>query len=210
MHLATTVALLAAGSHARYVRPNSLDSRADKSDIKTLVAFGDSYAAGMGTGTTTTLGCRVGSNNYGKLLQTWFKIPDNGFESHVCSGHTIGELDKQINAWKNYKNADVATLSIGGNDLDFGAMVKNCFLTPGSSVHWSGSDMKEWEKSCNEDKKKANDKMDDGGGSGYVASLKNAYKKILGKAGKDVSRVDPRRRTGMANHGPTIRTSTST
>ena len=37
--------------------------------IKTgYVAFGDSYAAGMGTGVTSDDPCRVGSNNFAKLL----------------------------------------------------------------------------------------------------------------------------------------------
>lgn len=79
--------------------------------IDGYVQFGDSYAAGMGTGTTTSDKCRVGSNNYGKLLYRWFNNGNIPFESRVCSGDTLSGVNNQINAWSSSNVPNVGTIS---------------------------------------------------------------------------------------------------
>ena len=46
------------------------------SDILGYVHFGDSYASGMGAGTTSSDKCRIGSNNYGDQIHTFLNDPD--------------------------------------------------------------------------------------------------------------------------------------
>jgi hypothetical protein len=99
--------------------------------IKTgYVAFGDSYAAGMGTGKTTTDSCRVGEYNIGDLLNKWTNNPGIDFQRKICSGDTLVGLNRQIDEWENPTRADVATISTGGNDVGFSDLVINCVITP--------------------------------------------------------------------------------
>lgn len=87
------------------------------------VAFGDSFAAGMGTGTTTGDACRVGENSYPKLLNEYGKTPTSDFQNLPCSGDTVVGLMSQIDKWITPEKADVATISIGGNDVGFSKIV---------------------------------------------------------------------------------------
>ncbi|OJJ69758.1 hypothetical protein ASPBRDRAFT_197482 [Aspergillus brasiliensis CBS 101740] len=50
---------------------------------------GDSYAAGMGTGTTTSDSCRMESNSYAELVQEWFNTEDFTYTNYACSGDII-------------------------------------------------------------------------------------------------------------------------
>ncbi|CAM1501517.1 Fc.00g035010.m01.CDS01 [Cosmosporella sp. VM-42] len=142
-----------------------------------IVQFGDSYAAGMGTGKTTTDKCRVGSNNYGKLLYGWMNDEDIEFVQKPCSGDTLEGLDGKIKSWTNTDRASIATLSIGGNDVGFSELVSNCIVTPfvNSGVRVT----------CSDAKKKAADYLSDTGDSGLRAKLKEAYLSILNKSGQE-------------------------
>lgn len=85
------------------------------------MAFGDSHAAGIGTGTTETGGYRKGSYSYPRQIAA-IAPGDIDFQNLPCSGAVVGEVlsggDKsQIDAWANPSNADITTLSIGGNDF---------------------------------------------------------------------------------------------
>ena len=105
--------------------------------VKGYVAFGDSYAAGIGTGTTETGGCRKGSYSYPRQLAA-MAVGDIDFQNLPCSGAIVGEVlqggDKsQIDAWTNPSNADIATLSIGGNDIGFYPILTACVLRVGQS-----------------------------------------------------------------------------
>lgn len=105
--------------------------------MKGYVAFGDSYAAGIGTGTTGTGGCRVGSNSYPKQLAAMGPAGID-FQNLPCSGAIVGEVlsggDKsQIDKWTNPSNADIATLSIGGNDIGFYPILTACVLRIGQA-----------------------------------------------------------------------------
>jgi hypothetical protein len=63
------------------------------------VAFGDSFAAGMGTGTTSEDNCRIGSNNFGNLLMRYTDNPEVEYQGRQCSGDTVEGLAKQIDWW---------------------------------------------------------------------------------------------------------------
>jgi hypothetical protein len=93
-----------------------------------MVSFGDSFAAGMGTEKTTTSSCRVGSNNYGTLLNKYLRevIP---IEKKMCSGDTTTGLERQIKEWKSTSTANFATLTMGGNDLGFSDIAWYCIVS---------------------------------------------------------------------------------
>jgi hypothetical protein len=87
-----------------------LDRRTTYWPIKSgYVAFGDSYGAGLGTGATSTDACRVGSNNFGSLLNQWTNNPNVNYQQKVCSGDTTVGLNRQIDEWKWPSLADVVT-----------------------------------------------------------------------------------------------------
>jgi lysophospholipase L1-like esterase len=99
---------------------------------KGYVAFGDSFAAGFGTGTTTTDSCRRGEFSYPKQLNA--SAPAGiDFQNIACSGAVITEIisggaNSQIDAWINPADSDIATLSIGGNDVGFSKILDACVL----------------------------------------------------------------------------------
>ncbi|KAH7380166.1 SGNH hydrolase-type esterase domain-containing protein [Pyrenochaeta sp. MPI-SDFR-AT-0127] len=150
-----------------------------REEIVGYVHFGDSYGAGMGTGTTTTDGCRVGENNYGKLLHNSWKDGSIPFENKVCSGDTTKGLNRQIDEWKDPKKANIGTVSMGGNDLGFSDLVYYCIITPNTARLGSTN-----RKNCLDAEKKAQEKMNDQGADGMKAKLKAAYLRILEKAGR--------------------------
>lgn len=149
--------------------------------VEGYVHFGDSFAAGMGTGTTSTDTCRVGSNNYGKLLYRWFGDETIPFESLACSGDTTTGLLKQIDKWKAPSVANVGTLTMGGNDLDFSNMVYYCVITP-NEIHTAATNR----QYCLEYEAKARALMEDGSAAGLTAKLTDAYLKILTKSDRKV------------------------
>lgn len=142
------------------------------------VAFGDSYAACLGTGTTTTDKCRVGSNNFGHLLYQWTNNPDVDYQQHACSGDEVTGLERQINEWSDAGKANVATLSIGGNDLQFSDLVKYCILTLDVSY--------DYRSDCVEKQVAAYAMLNNDNPNGLGANLTRAYKKILRKSGRAV------------------------
>lgn len=136
----------------------------------------------MGTGTTSTDKCRVGSNNFGDLLNRWTGDPNVDFQRKVCSGDTTVGLNRQINEWSNPGKADLATISVSGNDLFFSDLVWYCIITPNLSRLGSTN-----RKRCVETKAKARQVLNDQGDSSLKAKFKSAYKKILDKSGRNVS-----------------------
>ena len=95
-----------------------------------FVAFGDSYAGGIGTGYTSWDGCRTGQNSYPLLLNA---TADHFvfYESHACTGDRTDQLmlpGGQIDSWYAPNLADFGTLSIGGDDLDFAVILDACVL----------------------------------------------------------------------------------
>ncbi|KAF2106051.1 SGNH hydrolase-type esterase domain-containing protein, partial [Lophiotrema nucula] len=136
------------------------------------VAFGDSYGAGLGTGTTTTDACRVGSNNFADLLMRCTQDNSIDYQRMVCYGATIVGLNRQIDEWKTPEHADIATVSMGGNDLGFSHLVYHCITTP-NPFRWVNRGK------CVEAQNLANTLLNDVGANGLRANLIRAYKRIL-------------------------------
>ncbi|PYI12923.1 mutanase [Aspergillus violaceofuscus CBS 115571] len=145
-------------------------------EISGLVSFGDSFAAGMGTGVTTSDNCRVGQFNYGDLIYQQLQDNSVSMERKVCSGDTTTGLARQIQEWNSQSSANLATLTIGGNDLGFTDIVWNCILTP-ATWHF-GSTYRQW---CIENEDKARALMNDQGETGLRYKLRTLYKQILEK-----------------------------
>ncbi|KAF2729342.1 SGNH hydrolase [Polyplosphaeria fusca] len=147
--------------------------------IEGYVAFGDSYGAGMGTGTTTGDACRIGENNFGDLLRKWFDDDSKAYERKVCSGDTTKGLNRQIDEWADPSKATLGTVSISGNDVGFSDLVWYCIITPNTARLGSTN-----RKNCEDAEQRARDMMNDQGGDGLKAKLKAAYLKILDKSGR--------------------------
>jgi lysophospholipase L1-like esterase len=169
----------------------SLDPRNAQSDgatfvydpiriTKGYVAFGDSYAAGIGTGMTDTGGCRQGQFSYPKQLAKMATDAigkEIDFQNYPCSGAVVSEVleggaKSQIDQWKNPKNADIATISIGGNDVGFYSVLTACVLRVGQA--WAGD--------CDEAVKKAADIIN---GRDLSNDVNSALNQILAKSGRD-------------------------
>jgi lysophospholipase L1-like esterase len=164
---------------------NELKRRADDDwPIKTgYVAFGDSYAAGMGTGSTSWGGCRVGSNNFGKLLNQYTNNPGVDYQELQCSGDTTTGLARQIDEWskKDPKKFNLATVSIGGNDINFSDFVRNCVLAINL-----GKSEEEDRKECEYIEGHATNILNDDTTTGLRFKLANEYKRMIDYAGRDV------------------------
>lgn len=104
------------------------------------VAFGDSYASGMGAGETHGR-CRRGAGAY--PVQLAATAPHAKFEHIACAGAHVDDLllcnphlayvvdggsNCQIDMWRNPETTDLATLSIGGNDLGFYHLINACVV----------------------------------------------------------------------------------
>ncbi|KAL4747545.1 SGNH hydrolase-type esterase domain-containing protein [Aspergillus terricola var. indicus] len=162
------------------------------------VAFGDSYSAGMGTGSTLSGPCRVGSNNYLQLL--FEKIGEVGVkvENKMCSGDTTIGLARQIREWSSASTATIATLTIGGNDLGFSDLVRNCVITP-NTAHFGSY----YRQKCIEAEDKARAPMQDTGAQGLRSKLKEAYKCILTKSSMEDFHLFVTSYIGFFNHDTT-------
>lgn len=94
------------------------------------VAFGDSVAAGLGAGQyeTGNRACRIGEYNYPYLL-TWHEgqgsgIPD--IQYLMCSGDKLPAVRTQIDNWVRPELADLATISMGANEIGFNDLAIEC------------------------------------------------------------------------------------
>ena len=104
------------------------------------VAFGDSYAAGIGAGNRLQKdeddnGCSRGTGSYPTILNEIVRFGHNvqpNFQMLACSGERAqqfldGEKGKQIENWYP-ESSDLATCSFTGNDLGFGDIVSHCIM----------------------------------------------------------------------------------
>lgn len=101
------------------------------------VAFGDSYAAGIGAGDAVDNPddgkCLRGNGGYPWFLDTNFKLlanHGNHFQPLACSGDVVNDMFKpgaQLEQWYP-QDSDLATLSISGNDFKFGPIVETCIV----------------------------------------------------------------------------------
>lgn len=134
----------------------------------------------MGTGTTKGDSCRVGSNNFGKLINDFTNNPDVDFQLRTCSGDTTVGVTRQINEWTNPEKADVATMSVGGNDLDFSKIIRYCIL---EMAPWSTDKMREM---CDGFIADAKVNIADASDKGLKSKLTAVYSKALQKSGRKV------------------------
>jgi lysophospholipase L1-like esterase len=159
-----------------YPKPVSLGDTLGPNLIKNgYVAFGDSYAAGIGTGTTDGDGCRKGSYSYPKQLAQ-LSAEGIDFQNLPCSGAIVREVLQgnnkgQIDKWENPGNADFATLSIGGNDIGFYPILTACVLRVGQA--FSGD--------CDKAIQAAYDKIN---GRDLINDISSAMQQIIEKSGR--------------------------
>ncbi|KAJ6103765.1 mutanase [Penicillium sp. IBT 16267x] len=155
------------------------DVNDDTPPVTGQVHFGDSFAAGMGTGSMKDTGsifadkCRVGSNNFGSLLYDSFT---EGFEFQnlACSGNTVAGLYDKLHGWQNPTTDSLATMTIGGNDVGFADIVKHCILRYfDSPIGWDAF----W---CRRYKNAAKSLMADTGADGLQYKFTSIYLRIIG------------------------------
>jgi hypothetical protein len=101
------------------------------------VAFGDSYAAGIGAGKPidNIKACARGTGGYPPILDDIIKFSHNvetNFQPLACTGETAqdfldGKGGKQIFTWLP-SSSDIGTCSFTGNDLGFGNIVAHCIM----------------------------------------------------------------------------------
>lgn len=139
------------------------------------MAFGDSYAAGIGTGTTEGSGCRQGQYSYPKQIRSLIR-DERAFQNLPCSGAVVTEVlegeGSQITSWTNPENFDFATLSIGGNDIGFYNILTACVIRFGMGA--AGK--------CDEQISKAYAVIN---GRALYGDVQTALNQILNKAGSD-------------------------
>lgn len=101
------------------------------------VAFGDSYAAGIGAGTPLDkdFGCRRGTGSYPAILNAILQfghLKPPKWQALPCSGETATNFlankgNFQLDFWK-VEQSDFATVSFTGNDVGFGPIVSHCIM----------------------------------------------------------------------------------
>ncbi|MFD6351709.1 SGNH/GDSL hydrolase family protein [Nocardia tengchongensis] len=115
-HCLSAVAIIAAGTLTS-ITPAAADSGK-------YVALGDSYAAGVGISNILDKPCSRSDRNYAHLFaaQRGYALTDV-----TCGGATIDTVtSSQLPAVT--ADTTLVTLGVGGNDIGFGQLVKDCAL----------------------------------------------------------------------------------
>lgn len=95
------------------------------------VALGDSYASGEGIAPylAETGGCRRSSRSYPVLLAGTGRGEFGDLSSAACSGAVTGDVvARQVSALRG--TTSTVTLTVGGNDAGFAAVVAACLHSP--------------------------------------------------------------------------------
>lgn len=125
------------------------------------VALGDSYSSGEGTGYSTynlDVGCRRSTYGYPQLVANG--RGNTSLKFVACAGaKTSDVINNQIGSLNLSTN--FVTMTIGGNDIGFGDLIKNCTL-----------------RNCDGDITTANGKIN----STLPTNLKNLYTQIRSRA----------------------------
>ena len=151
-----------------------VDALAQELTMRHYVAFGDSFAAGMGTGNTDWDGCRHGEFSYPKIIAAAFG--NLTFQNLACSGAATKDVASdgsktQISTWKNASQADFGTVTVGGNDLRFYDVLTACVVRVGGI--FAGD--------CAHEIARANESMHDGAfGTGLIKTMQS----ILNQSGR--------------------------
>jgi lysophospholipase L1-like esterase len=93
-------------------------------------ALGDSFAAGTGAGSYLESTCYTSSKGYPKLLDADANLKLVALPA--CSGaSTVEVIGGQVPVLP--PTATRVTLTVGGNDVGFAAVMQNCFVLPSST-----------------------------------------------------------------------------
>jgi lysophospholipase L1-like esterase len=95
--------------------------------IQRFASVGDSYSAGLGSGSRLDWSCSRYTHSYPNILHTSLLAsnPNRTHQFLSCSGATSTEiLFKQIPALQS--NLDLLTISAGGNDIGLTPILSNC------------------------------------------------------------------------------------
>lgn len=93
-------------------------------DKTKYIALGDSYAAGQGAGLYKKNDiCYRSGNAYSELAAEVKAV--NLVTNAACSGNTTGDVVK-TQLQKLNRSTELVTITAGGNDIGFGAIVTNC------------------------------------------------------------------------------------
>lgn len=101
---------------------------ADLSWIQSMASIGDSYAAGLGSGTRVDFSCSRYSTAYPTIIHDFLRVYgwNTTHQSLACSGADTTEiLSKQVSAL-NSTSFDLITISAGGNDIGLTPILSNC------------------------------------------------------------------------------------
>lgn len=107
---------------------NHILDYADFSWIQSMASIGDSYAAGLGSGTRIDFSCSRYSTAYPTIIHDFLRVYGSNatHQSLACSGADTTEiLSKQVPAF-NSTNFNLITISAGGNDIGLTPILSNC------------------------------------------------------------------------------------
>ncbi|EUC40694.1 hypothetical protein COCMIDRAFT_108112 [Bipolaris oryzae ATCC 44560] len=118
------------------VRPRRDGDPTDYSWVKNLVAIGDSFTAGIGSG--NHLGsvfhdenswlCSRYDLSYPMLVYNTIGSSVKDFQFPACSGDRSVQIFEQVEKLKD--NIDMVIMTAGGNDLCLAGMIKKCVMLP--------------------------------------------------------------------------------
>ncbi|XP_014562015.1 hypothetical protein COCVIDRAFT_11367 [Bipolaris victoriae FI3] len=118
------------------VRPRRDGDPTDYSWVKSLVAIGDSFTAGIGSG--NHLGsvfhdenswlCSRYDLSYPMLVYNTIGSSVKDFQFPACSGDRSVQIFEQVEKLKD--NIDMVIMTAGGNDLCLAGMIKKCVMLP--------------------------------------------------------------------------------
>lgn len=91
-----------------------------------IVTLGDSYTAGNGSPGVKG-DCERSAANYAGEFRRLARITGL-FQNLACSGAVTGDIRGQLNQAVGKESVELAFISIGGNDLEFGKAVEDCFV----------------------------------------------------------------------------------
>lgn len=95
-------------------------------DGNSYVVIGDSYSSGEGAGDYSA-SCDRSPNAYGKWFAQQLGMSDQ-YTNNACAGATVNDIYAQGQLNSLDGNTKVVTLTIGGNDLNFGGVMTSCGL----------------------------------------------------------------------------------
>lgn len=89
-------------------------------------AVGDSYAAGTGTAPDAAAPCFQSLTSYPNRLAAYAGLASASFVNVTCSGATTADVPAELGMAGDLSGFSQVTVTIGGNDLGFGAALQSC------------------------------------------------------------------------------------